>query len=235
MRNDYEVYADESAHSSTNLQRFFSTVYLWMFLGLGISSVTALAVNYVPALEENIQMSGGMTIFLLIAYLALPWVIQGMINRISAATGLLLFFVFSAVTGAFFSGILKIYAQADIVSAFIVSAAMFGGLSVFGFVTKADLSGMGRFLIMAVWGLLIASVVNWFMGSAQLSWMITYGAVLIFSGLTVYDTNKLRDVANQVHADSDIGKKVAIIGALHLYIDFIMIFIHMLRIMGRRN
>ena len=137
--------------------------------------------------------------------------------------------------GMTLSGILVIYTSESIASVFAITAGTFGGMSLYGYTTKRDLSGMGSMLFMALLGIIIASFVNFFLRSEGLMWLLTYAGVLIFVALTAYDTQKLKKMAEQFAGDEEATKKFAIFGALTLYLDFLNLFLYLLRIFGKRR
>lgn len=150
------------------------------------------------------------------------------------ATGM--FMLYSVLTGLTISVVLAAYTMESVAGTFFITAAMFGALSVYGYTTKRSLSGIGNFLFMALIGLIIASIVNIFMKSSALYWVITYAGVLIFAGLTAYDTQKLKEMGAQIDVeDKESMRKLAILGALNLYLDFINLFLMLLRIFGDRR
>jgi len=172
---------------------------------------------------------------LVIAELGLVIAMSAAINRISAATATLLFLIYSALNGVTFAAIFVIYTRSSIASAFLVTAGTFAAMSVYGYVTKRDLTGFGSFLFMGLVGIIIASVVNMFLHSAMISWITSYVGVFIFVGLTAYDTQKIKQIGHGGFADEQSQHKAAILGALRLYLDFINLFLMLLRIMGDRR
>ena len=156
------------------------------------------------------------------------------IRKISVRAASIAFIVYSALNGVTLSGIFIIYTGASISRIFLITALMFGGMSIYGLKTKSDLRSMGRYLFMALIGIVIASVVNLLLGSSVLDVIISMVTVLVFTGLTAYDTQKLLSAARSADG-SEVFHKVAIIGALELYLDFINIFLSLLRLFGKRN
>jgi FtsH-binding integral membrane protein len=230
-----ETSAVSAAQVKALEQAFVTKVFIWMTWGLLITGVVAAVVaNYKPL---NEAIFGNMGVFwgLAIGELALVWVISAGINRLSAATASGLFIVYSALNGLTLSWIFLVYTQASITSTFFVTAGMFGTMAIFGYVTKKDLSSLGGFLLMALVGLIIASVVNLFLGNAKLYWLITYAGIFIFVGLTAYDMQKIRGMSRFAMEGAEVAQKAAIMGALALYLDFINLFILLLRLMGRRK
>jgi FtsH-binding integral membrane protein len=178
---------------------------------------------------------GPLLFVLILAELGLVVAISGMIQRINTGVATALFLLYSALNGLTLSAIFIVYAHATIASAFVVTAGTFAAMSVYGFVTKTDLTKFGPILFMALIGLIIASVVNIFMASSGLYWIITYAGVLIFVGLTAYDTQKLKIIAVQTESNPALAARLSIAGALSLYLDFINLFLFILRIMGNRR
>lgn len=215
---------------------FILKVYNWMTMGLAITALVALAIETVlPGLRwimiENPIIFWG----LLILELALVWGLTAAINRIPTVIGVLVFLAYAALNGLTLSIIFLVYSIGSIAYTFFITAAMFGATSVFGFITKMDLSRIGGLLTMGLIGIIIASVVNIFVASAPLDWLISYAGVVIFVGLTAYDTQKIKNMSIGIDSSSEEGGKASIMGALALYLDFINLFLFLLRIMGRRR
>ncbi|OTP90078.1 hypothetical protein B5S42_04465 [Gilliamella apicola] len=219
--------------AGSRIQTYMSHVYGWMTVGL---LLTALVAWFASGNEALIQLlSKGMWV-LLIAELALVFVISGMINRLSGAAATTLFMLYSVLNGCTFSIYFKIYTSSSIASVFFITAGMFGALAFYGYTTKRDLSGFGRFLFMGLIGLVIASLVNMFANSDPLMWAVTYIGVFVFAGLTAYDTQKLKELGDGLpQDDQNIFRRFVIIGALQLYLDFINLFIMLLRIFADRR
>ena len=207
-----------------------------MSLALCLTGLTAMIVanndRFIYELLQNSLMFWG----IIIAELALVFVISGKIDKLSMTTATLLFIAYSVLNGVTMSLIFLVYTESTIASTFFITAGTFCALSLYGYMTKKDLSSWGSILTMALIGLIIASVVNAFMGSDTLYWIISYAGVLLFVGLTVYDTQKIKkamlDPSNEV--DENLHK-IALMGALSLYLDFINLFLYLLRIMGNRD
>jgi len=161
--------------------------------------------------------------------------ISAAINRMSSATATLLFVLYSALNGVTFAAIFMIYTRSSIASTFLVTAGTFGAMSLYGYVTKKDLTGFGSFLFMGLIGIVIASVVNIFLQSEMIYWVTTYIGVFVFVGLTAYDTQKIKKIGEAGFANGEDQQKAAILGALRLYLDFINLFLMLLRIMGGRR
>ncbi|MCI0715130.1 MAG: Bax inhibitor-1/YccA family protein [Chlorobi bacterium] len=217
---------------------FIAKVYLWMSLGLFVTASVSVApililgeVAYYNLIAENIMIIFG----LMIVELAIVFGLTFLINKIPAVLGFLAFLVYSFLNGITLSPIFLVYTGASIFSTFLVCAIMFGGTSILGYITKIDLTRFGGFLMMALFGLLGVMVVNLFLQSNMMSWLISFIGVILFVGLTAYDTQKIKNMAGSIDASSEEGKKASIMGALALYLDFINLFLFLLRLLGRRN
>lgn len=207
-------------------------VYVWMTLALVITGFTAYAVASTPALLQAIF--GNRILFwgLIIGELALVWGVTGAINRLSLTTATLLFVLYSVINGATLSVIFIAFSQTVITKTFLVTAGTFGVMSLIGYTTKADLSSMGKILFMALIGLIIATVVNLFVHSTMLETIVSYVGVLIFVGLTAHDTQKIKMMLATSDSMDENMQKLALLGALNLYLDFINLFLFLLRIFG---
>ena len=188
-----------------------------------------------PALLNFLFSSPTLVWGLLIGEIVLVLILSAAINRLSFATATLLFILYSVINGVTLSSIFVVYTQGSIASTFFITAGMFGGLALYGSVTKKDLSGMGRFLFMTLIGLIIASIVNIFMHSEMLYWITTFVGVLVFAGLTAWDAQKIQQMALMADDVNESTQKMALLGALTLYLDFINLFLYLLRIFGKRN
>lgn len=214
---------------------FMQKVYLWMTLALSLTGFVAYRTTQSEFLLGLIFGSSFGFIGIILVELALVFWISSGIQRISSNMAIGLFLLYSVLNGFTLSILLIAYTGASVASTFFITAGMFGAMSVYGYSTKQDLSSWGNLLFMALIGLILASFVNIFLQSAGLYWIISYVGVLVFVGLTAFDTQKIKQLAAQVIAESEVGRKVAILSALTLYLDFINMFIFMLRIMGNRR
>ena len=205
--------------------------YRWMALGLAVTGPVALLVANSPALIEFVV--GNRLVFygLMFAQLGLVVAFSVQAARVSAGAAAAMFFAYAALTGLSFSVLFLIFTAASIASTFFVTSATFAGLSVFGAVTKRDLSGVGRFALFALIGLIVASIVNIFMRSSGLNWVVTIAGILIFAALTAHDTQKLK----AQYAQGGSTGNLALRGALTLYLDFINMFLMLLNLTGRRR
>ena len=223
------VFEDELTMSSY-VSRVMRRVYVKMFLGLLVTALSALMLAGNEALFSAIFSNKVIFFGLIIAELAVVIVLSGAINRLSNATATILFSLYSVLNGVELSSILFVFSPDSIVLTFGITAAVFAAMSIFGFVTRQDLTKMGTFLFMALIGLIVASIVNVFMGSSTLNWCISLAGVAIFIGLTAWDTQKIKQWA--MESDPSQVGKLATMGALSLYLDFINLFIYLLRIFG---
>ena len=219
--------------AGSRVQTYMSHVYGWMTVGLLLTALIAWFASSNMALIQLLYK--GMWV-LLIAELALVFVISGMINRLSGAAATTLFMLYSVLNGCTFSIYFLVYTSSSIASVFFITAGMFAALAFYGYTTKRDLSSFGRFLFMGLIGLVIASLVNMFMHSEPLMWAVTYIGVFVFAGLTAYDTQKLKELGDGLpQDDQNIFRRYVILGALQLYLDFINLFIMLLRIFADRR
>lgn len=206
-------------------------VYAWMGCGLALTAIVALITVSSPGLL-NVIVGNRMVFYgLMFGELALVFTLSGAINRMSAGVATLLFIGYSALNGLTLSVIFLVYTADSIASTFAVSAAMFGAMSIYGYATRKDLTSWGNFLFMGLIGIVIASLVNIFMKNDAVSWVVSAIGVIVFTGLTAYDTWKIKALA----AAGEEGRKPAILGALTLYLDFINLFLMLLRLMGGRR
>jgi uncharacterized protein len=224
----------ESRADTVTVAQFFNAVYAWMAAGLGLTAVVAWWVSTRPDIMAQVYR-GPLLIGLVIVELVLVGVISAAVQKVNAAVATVLFMLYSAINGLTLSGLFIVYAQATLASAFLITAGMFGAMSVYGFVTKRDLTAMGALLFMALVGLVIASIVSIFWHNSMLTTIINYAGVLIFVGLTAYDTQKLKEMALYTAGDAAMSARLSIRGALKLYLDFLNLFLFLLRIMGNRR
>ena len=215
----------------------FRQVYLWMAMALAITGMMALLVAGSPTMLSLI-FSSKLTFFaLIIAEIALVWYLSARIERLSFTTATLMYIVYSLLNGAMLSSIFILYTATSIASTFFVTAGTFGVMCVYGYLTKRDLTSIGNICLMAVIGLIIAGLVNLFLQSSVMSLIISGIGVLVFVGLTAYDSQKIKQLLLQEGMEvNDSTKKIALLGSLTLYLDFINLFLYLLRFLGdRRN
>ena len=218
---------------------FMSGVFMWMFLALGITAVTAwLFASSQELITLLYKPEGGMSItgwIVMLAPLGLVLWMSARFQRMSASTMVLIFILFSVLLGASLSSIFLIYTDASIVKTFVITSGMFGTMAVVGYTTKTDLTKFGSLMFMGLIGIIIASVVNMFMRSGTMDYIISFIGVLVFTGLTAYDVQKLKRIGSKVELESEGTRKLTIMGALTLYLDFINLFLFLLRFFGNRK
>lgn len=211
-------------------------VYVWMTLALVLTGITAYGVASSPGLMMTIIQTPAIMWGLIIAELAIVIAISAAINRLSLTTATLLFVLYSILNGATLSLIFAVYTMSSIANVFFITAGTFGVMAAYGYFTKRDLSSWGRLLLMALIGLIIATLVNVFLvKSSGFDLILSYAGVLIFVGLTAYDTQKIKQMLAMQTDMGEGAQKVALLGALSLYLDFINLFLYLLRIFGRRE
>ena len=220
---------------STAFPALMRKVFVWMTLALAITGLTAYGVATSPTILSLI-FSSKVTFFgLIIAEFALVFAISGAINRLSLSTATMLFILYSVINGATLSSICFAFSVATISKVFFITAGTFGAMALVGYTTKTDLTSMGKLLFMALLGIIIASVVNMFVASSGLDLILSYVGVLVFVGLTAYDTQKIKQMCQAAPDASESTQKLALIGALSLYLDFINLFLYLLRIFGNNR
>ena len=234
----------QQTQTQVRVNTFIRSVYNWMAIGLALTGFVAFYVSHSEAMLGLLfevvgnQLKPTMLFYgLIIGELALVFSLASRVSKIQASTATALFVLYAALNGATLSSIFLIYTRSSITSVFFICAATFISCSIYGMITKRDLTSMGQFMFMGLIGIIIASVVNFFIQSSGMSLIISYIGVIVFVGLTAYDTQKLKTMALTQPADLDAGvvRKGAIIGALTLYLDFINMFIFMLHIFGARD
>ena len=226
--------AVDASFSTEATRKFLLNVYNWMAMGLALTGVVAYGIA--NSSFVNVIMSNPIIYFgLFIAQLGVVMGLTFAINKIPSGVAIGAFFLYAALTGLTFSVLFLVYTGGSIASTFFICASMFLGISIFGYVTKMDLSKFGTYLFMALIVIIVASVVNIFLKSNTLNWIISYVGVIIFVGLTAYDTQRIKQMSQTADMNSESGKKGAVMGALTLYLDFINMFLFLLRILGNRK
>ena len=219
------------------VNEFIRSVYNWMAIGLGLTGFIAFYVSNSPNMTKIIYGNQVLFFGLIIGELALVFYLSARVQKIQASTATALFILYAALNGVTLSFIFLIYTSSSITSTFFICAATFVACSIYGMVTKRDLTSLGGFMAMGLIGIIIASVVNMFIRSSGMSLIISYIGVFVFVGLTAYDTQKLKNMALTQPSGLEAGivRKGAIMGALALYLDFINLFLMLLRIFGNRR
>lgn len=229
------------------LRAYMLTVYNYMASALVLTGLMAYVTANVPAVysllytfqaapDGSVYLTGQTMLGLIVMFapLGLVFFLSFRINKMQASTAQMTFWIYAGLMGMALASIMFVYTGASIAKTFFVTAAAFGSLSLYGYSTKRNLSGMGSFLIMGLFGIIIASVVNMFLHSGMMDFIISVGGVLIFAGLTAYDTQKIKLMYMQADGN-EIATKKAVMGALRLYLDFVNMFLFLLRFMGNRN
>jgi len=222
-----------STAAAERVTSFLRAVYGWMCAGLAITALVAYVIASTPALIGALVSNQLLFLALFLVQLGVVFFLSFRVDRIAPSTATLLFIGYSALTGVTFSVILLAYTGASIASTFVVTAGMFGALALYGTTTSRSLAGVGQFMFMGLIGLIIASVVGFFWRNSALEFLISVVGVLVFTGLTAWDAQRLRLMATQI-SGSQVGS-YAIVGALSLYLNFINLFLFMLRFMGGRR
>jgi uncharacterized protein len=216
-------------------QRFMVRVYAWMCLALTVTAGVAWAIASDPAVVRIFIADQWLFIGLLLLELVLVAVLAGAVAKMSAFVATLIFLAYAALNGLIFSVIFLAFTTASIATTFLVTAGTFGVMSAYGVLTKRDLTSLGGFLFMGLIGLVLATLVNLFFHNELFYWITTYVGLFIFIGLTAYDTQKIRNANRMGNEGTDEDRKEAILGALSLYLDFINLFLLLLRLLGRRK
>ena len=237
MNNEeFNRFVDEREyHLSTAYASLIRKVYVWMTLALAITGVTAYGVAHSPRLLETIVSSPIIFFGIIIGELILVVSVSAAIHRLSLATATLLFLLYSVLNGITFAFIFLSYSTAVISKVFFITAGTFAAMAILGHRTNRNLSAFGRFGMMALIGIIIASVVNIFLKSSMLEFILSYAGVAVFVGLTAWDAQKIRLMLQDAEAADESMQKVALVGALTLYLDFINLFLYLLRIFGRER
>ena len=216
---------------ATQTNSVMKRVYVRMFVGMLISAFCALGIASSPAAMQFFFSNQIVFWGIFIGMLVMAFIIPARLTRMSTTTCLLLFCIFAAAMGVWLAPLFIVYRLGTIVYTFFITAGMFGGMSIYGYFTKRDLSKYGTYMIMALWGLVIAIVVNIFLRSSGLEWVISIVGVLLFTGLTAWDTQMVKRLS-AANLDPQMADKLATMGALNLYLDFINLFLFLLRIFG---
>lgn len=220
---------------STAFPALMRKVYVWMALALVITGVCAFGVANSPHLLTALYSSRAAIWVLLIAELGLVFYTTARIDKLSLSTATTLFVIYSALNGVTLSSIFLVYTMTSITEVFFISAGTFGAMALYGYVTKTNLAKIGNILFMALIGLVIASVVNMFLQSSGFDLILSYIGVLLFVGLTAWDSQRIKQALAMQPDMSESSQKIALLGALELYLDFINLFLYLLRIFGKSN
>ena len=229
------AYNEKERGLSNVFSALMRKVYVWMTFALIITGVTAYGVASSPTLLTTIYTNSAIMWGLIIAEFVLVFAISGAINRLSLSTATLLFILYSVLNGATLSSIFVHYEMTCIAKVFFITAGTFGAMAFYGYTTKRDLTSIGKILFMALIGLIIATVVNMFLKSPGFDYILSYVGVAVFVGLTAWDSQKIKQMLQMQYDMSEGAQKLALLGALTLYLDFINLFLYLLRIFGGSN
>ena len=237
---DYEemtnVYSrDRELEMSTTFPILMRKVYMWMTMALAITGITAYYVAHSETLLTAIFTNQAVCWVLVIAELGLVIGLSAAINKLSLTTATLMFVLYSLINGATMSFIFLAYTASSVTNVFLITAGTFAAMAAFGYFTKVDLTSMGKILMMALIGIIIATIVNIFTKSEGLTVILNYVGVLVFVGLTAYDSQKIKQMLQMAPDASEGSQKIALLGALSLYLDFINLFLYLLRLFGSRR
>ena len=223
---------ESTRYSDSVVATLMRNVYIWMTLALVITGLTAMVTAKSEALMTFIFTNTWAFIALMILQLGLVFYFSARINRMSFSTATAVFILYSAITGLTFSSIFVVFSMSSIATTFFITAGMFAAMALVGSFTKKDLSGMGKFALMALIGLIIAGIVNMFLRNAMMDFIVSGIGVLVFAGLTAYDSQKIRQMLQMQSEINESTQKLALFGSLSLYLDFINIFLYLLRFFG---
>ncbi len=217
------------------IQDLMYRVYGWMFTGLSVTAATAYFVATSPKLIAALYAGWLPLLLIMIVQFALVFALSAFLSRLSFPVAAALFLLFSVSVGATMASIFLVFTASSIFVSFLVAASMFGAMSLYGYLTSADLSKMGSILLMGLVGIIIASLINLFVKSSRVDMIISFVGVIIFTLLTAYDTQRIKQIAQQLSADHEMMGKISLFGALALYLDFINLFLFLLRFSGTRR
>lgn len=228
-------YVSHQTAADVAVSSLLKSVYMQMAAALSITGLVAYFLSQSEGFWMMLAENTSLLWIILIAQIGLVVWLSARLMRMSMSAATLLFILYSALMGVTMSSIFMIYTMSSIASVFFITAGMFLVMSILGYVTRMDLSRLGSLLFMALIGVIIASVVNIFIGSETLYWIVSYVAVVVFVGLTAYDTQKIKQMLAEYGQVDEMGYKLALYGALSLYLDFVNLFLYMLRIFGDRK
>lgn len=236
--DQYNTLTDIKVRDESSVQSFMTAVFSWMFIALAITAATAYYVASTPSIMQLMITETGLSIFgwvVMLAPIGFVLLMSFRFQKLSALSLSLLFLVYSILVGLSISFIFMVYTMGSIATTFGVTSLTFGIMAIAGYTTKTDLTKFGSILIMALIGIIVATLVNFFLKSESMQYLISFIGVLVFTGLTAYDVQKLKKIGTEMIAGQESTRKYAIMGALSLYLDFINLFLFLLRFLGRRN
>ncbi len=223
------------SYSFESVNSMLYKVFGWMMVALFLSAGTAYYIASQPAIFETLFKSPFLLFFIFLAQLVLVVVLSAFIMKINFATALICFIAYALLTGLTLSAVLMVYTQQSIFTTFLVTAGMFGTMALYGYFTRADLSAFGSIAIMGLFGIIIGFIVNYFLKSGTFDYILSLIGIAVFVVLTAYDMQKIKQMIGAMANQGELINKIAIVGALTLYLDFINLFLMLLRVFGRRN
>ena len=236
--NEYNTLTDIQVQDESIVRSFMAGVFTWMFIALAITAGVSYYVSITPEIMQLMVTETGLSIFgwiVMLAPIGFVLLMSFRFQKLSAMALTLLFIVYSVLVGLSLSFIFMVYTMGSIATTFVVTSLTFGVMAVAGYTTKTDLTKFGSILMMALVGIIIASLINFFLQSDSMQYLISFIGVLVFTGLTAYDVQKLKKIGAEMTAGEESTRKYTIMGALSLYLDFINLFLFLLRFLGRRN
>ena len=236
--DQYNTMTDVKVRDESSVQSFMTGVFSWMFIALAITAVTAYYVASTPSIMQLMITETGLSIFgwvVMLAPIGFVLLMSFRFQKLSSLSLSVLFLVYSILVGLSISFIFMVYTMGSIATTFGVTSLTFGIMAIAGYTTKTDLTKFGSILMMALVGIIVATLVNFFLKSESMQYFISFIGVLVFTGLTAYDVQKLKKIGTEMIAGQESTRKYAIMGALSLYLDFINLFLFLLRFLGRRN
>ena len=236
--NQYNTLTDIKVRDESSVQSFMTGVFSWMFIALAITAATAYYVASTPSIMQLMITETGLSIFgwvVMLAPIGFVLLMSFRFQKLSSLSLSVLFLVYSILVGLSISFIFMVYTMGSIATTFGVTSLTFGIMAIAGYTTKTDLTKFGSILMMALVGIIVAMLVNFFLKSESMQYFISFIGVLVFTGLTAYDVQKLKKIGTEMVAGQESTRKYAIMGALSLYLDFINLFLFLLRFLGRRN
>jgi len=237
-QDQYNAFTNIQVKDESLVRSFMAGVFTWMFIALALTAGVSYYVSVTPEIMQLMYTETGLSIFgwiVMLAPIGFVLLMSFRFQKLSAMSLTLLFVVYSVLVGLSLSFIFLVYTMGSIATTFVVTSLTFGVMAVAGYTTKTDLTKFGSILMMGLVGIIIASVVNFFLKSDSMQYFISFIGVLVFTGLTAYDVQKLKKIGNEMPMGEDSTRKYTIMGALSLYLDFINLFLFLLRFLGRRN
>ncbi len=225
----------EYGTTERSLSNFFNAVYAWMAVGLALTAVVAWAASQSNAMLQLMYGSRFVMVAAALGMFVIAIATQKVALQVSAAAGTAMFLLYAALMGVFICGIFVVYKIQTLLAAFLLTGGVFGVMSLYGYITKRDLTTIGSICVMGLLGLFVASLVNVFLASNALSWVITYGVLFVTIGIVAYKTQQLKAMALQFEGNREMLTRLSIVGSLILYISFINLFLSILRILGNRR